>query len=53
MIFTNISDVDMTIMSLARKGYGSVNEVGEWDTKQFLDAVEFESIISDIENQPN
>ena len=45
---TNVSDDDMSIFYLAKKGYGTVNEIMEWDTKQFLDAIEYESIESSI-----
>jgi hypothetical protein len=38
-----------TLFSLSKKGYGSIKELQEWDTDQFLDAVEFESICADIE----
>jgi hypothetical protein len=47
--FTNVSDDDMTIMHLARQGYGSVNEISEWDSPQLLDAVEYEHIRMDLE----
>ena len=40
----------MTIFFLARKGYGTIAEIRGWDTPQFLDAVEYESIIADVEN---
>jgi len=39
----------MTIFQLSRKGYGSLMELRELDTPEFLDLVEFESIINDIE----
>ena len=44
-----MSDVDMTIMQLCKKGYGSLAELNDLDTPEFLDLVEFESIINDIE----
>jgi len=44
-----VSDDDATIFHLARKGYGSVAEIEQWDTPCFLDAVEFEQIQNDIE----
>ena len=47
--FTNISDVDMTIFSLAKKGYGSIEYIGSMDSKEFLDLVEFEKISADLE----
>lgn len=49
MRFSNVGDYDMTVFHLARQGYGSVKEIREWDTPQFLDAVEYEQICSDIE----
>lgn len=39
----------MTIFFLARKGYGTIEQIASWDSPQFLDVVEYESIISDIE----
>lgn len=39
----------MTIMALARKGYGSIRDLNELDTPEFLDMVEYEHICSDIE----
>jgi hypothetical protein len=39
----------MTILHLARQGFGSVNELNEWDSPQILDAVEYEQIRMDIE----
>jgi len=44
-----VSDYYQSIFSLAKRGYGSVNELMEWDTAQFLDAVEWENICIDIE----
>jgi len=37
------------IFMLAKKGYGTVNELNEWDTPQLLDAIEFEHIQNDIQ----
>ncbi len=34
---------------LCKKGYGSLVEIEEWDAKQFLDVLEYESILRDIE----
>lgn len=48
--FSNVSEVDQAIFSLAKRGYGSVGEIREWDTPLFLDAIEFENICCDIEN---
>ena len=39
----------MTIMALAKKGYGTLKELNELDTPEFLDLVEYEHICSDIE----
>ena len=39
----------MTIFQLSKKGYGSLTELKELDTPEFLDLVEFESITNDIE----
>ena len=49
MAFTNVTDPDATVFALARKGYGTVNELAEWDTPEILDLVEFEQIQQDIE----
>lgn len=49
MAFTNISDEDATIFHLAKRGYGSISEIEQMDTPQFLDLVEFEHIQNDIE----
>lgn len=32
------------MMYLCKQGYGSLHEVREWDTDQFLDAMEYEAI---------
>jgi hypothetical protein len=34
----------MSILYLVKNGYGSVLEIRDWDTEQFLDALEYESI---------
>lgn len=39
----------MTIFYLAKAGYGSVAELRELDTKEFLDIVEYEQISNAIE----
>jgi hypothetical protein len=41
---TNVSTDDMAIFYLAKNGYGSVNEIEDWDTDKFLDALEYEAI---------
>jgi len=32
------------VLFLVKSGYGSLTEIKEWDTKQFLDALEYEAI---------
>jgi hypothetical protein len=49
VVFSNVSDDDATLFHLARRGYGSVAELEQMDTPQFLDLVEFECIQNDIE----
>ncbi len=49
MAFSNVADDDATIFYLARKGYGSVDELDQWDSPRIMDAVEFEAIQNDIE----
>jgi len=39
----------MTIFFLAKKGYGTIAEIETWDTPRFLDVIEYESIIADVE----
>lgn len=34
---------------LVRKGYGSLDELEQWDTPRLLDVVEYEHIQSDLE----
>ena len=34
----------MSILYLAKNGYGSVDQIKNWDTKQLLDALEYEAI---------
>ena len=34
----------MAIFYLAKQGYGSVNEIVNWDSDRFLDALEYEAI---------
>ena len=45
----NISDDDMTVFHLAKQGYGTVAEIKEMDTKEFLDLVEYEHINNALE----
>ena len=39
----------MAMFSLSKAGYGSLAEIEQWDTDQFLDAIEFEQITADIQ----
>lgn len=41
----------MSIFFLAKQGYGSVNEIEQWDATKFLDALEYEYITSSIEQE--
>lgn len=46
---SNVSDVDMTIFFLSKKGYGSIDDIEMWDTPRFLDVLEYERIVTSIE----
>jgi len=46
---TNVSGERMAMFSLSKAGYGSLAEIEQWDTDQFLDAIEFEQITADIQ----
>lgn len=48
--FTNVSNLDMTIFYLSKQGYGSIKEIRELGTDDFLNLVEYEQICSDIES---
>lgn len=39
----------MTIFFLSKKGYGSIDDIGMWDTPRFLDVIEYERISAQIE----
>lgn len=39
----------MTLLSLAKAGYGTVTELKKLDTDDFLDMIEFEHMARDIE----
>lgn len=39
----------MTLIALVKAGYGSLKELQELDTTEYLDIVEFEMIRGDIE----
>lgn len=49
MAFTNVTDDDATLFHLAKAGYGSIKELTEMDSPEFLDLVEFEHIQRQIE----
>jgi len=49
ILFTNLDDEKITLLSLVKAGYGSLAELEALDTDDFLDLVEFESISRDIE----
>jgi len=39
----------MTIFCLSKKGYGTIDYIEQWDTPRFLDVLEYERIIMNIE----
>lgn len=39
----------MTIFFLCKKGYGSIDDIEDWDTPRFLDVLEYERIIYKID----
>jgi len=39
----------MTLFSLSKQGYGSISELEQLDTPEFLDLIEFEQIAGAIE----
>jgi hypothetical protein len=39
----------MTYFALCKKGYGSLKELKDLDTDDFLNIVEYENMLSDIE----
>ena len=39
----------MTIFFLSKKGYGSIEHIETWDTPRFLDVLEYERIMHNIE----
>ena len=51
--YTNISDYEFCVFYLCKKGYGSVDEIESWDTDRFLNACEYEEILSQIEIYKN
>lgn len=48
ILFTNLDDEKITLLSLVKAGYGSLAELEALDTDDFLDLVEFESISKNI-----
>lgn len=51
--YTNISDYDFECFSLVKSGWGSLSDIQQWDTTQFLDALEYENISNDIQQHCN
>lgn len=49
MQYSNISDDDMTLMHLARQGYGSLTELRQLDTPDVMDLIEYENIQADVQ----
>lgn len=39
----------MTLFYLVKLGYGTLEQLEQWDTPRLLDVVEYESIVADIE----
>lgn len=50
MEYTNLDDYSMSCMSLVKAGYGSLKEIQELDTKEFLDCIEYENINNTVQN---
>lgn len=46
---SNIDDINLLFFSLVKKGYGSLQEVKEFDTMDIMQILEYEAILSDIE----
>lgn len=49
MAVTNLDDYSMAVLYLAKQGYGTPQQIKEWDTPEFLDALEYEAIGNAIE----
>lgn len=49
VISTNVSGYSSQCFSLVRAGYGSLAQVQDMDSTDFLDALEYEEIIRNIE----
>lgn len=47
---TNLSDYDFSVFYLSKAGYGSIIEIEGWDTPQFLNLIEYETILNSIEH---
>lgn len=47
---TNLSDYDFSVFYLSKSGYGSLAEIEALDTHQFLNLIEYESILNAIEH---
>ena len=45
----NISELNLLFFSLVKKGYGSLNEVKEFDTNEIMQILEYEYILNGIE----
>ena len=45
----NIDDLNLLFFSLVKKGYGSLNEVKEFDTNEIMEILEYEYILNGIE----
>lgn len=41
---TNLTDDTMAVLYLSKQGYGTPQQIQEWDTPEFLDALEYEAI---------
>lgn len=46
----NISEINLLFFSLVKKGYGSLNEVKEFDTDEIMQILEYEYILNGIEH---
>jgi hypothetical protein len=46
---TNVSDDDMAVFYLAKQGYGTIAEIRDMDSPEFLDLMEYEAISNAIE----
>ena len=46
---TNLSSYDFQAFNLSKSGYGSLKEIKELDTKEFLDLIEYEHLQNSIQ----